>query len=161
MRPEEAARVYAITRSAFLEYATDVPPPSALLESEADVVSDLAQGHWKALLAERDGRTMGCVRYEIGRKGLHFVRLAVVPAARRQGVATALLGHLEKIARDRGLGRMWCHVRTKVVHNQLLYERSGFSVVGNDIMLKGGFAIPVAIMAKDWETDAPAGGGGS
>lgn len=159
VRPEESARVYAITRSAFLEYAADVPPPSALLESEADVVQDLAQGHWNALVAERDGRAMGCVRYEIGRKGLHFVRLAVLPAARRQGVATALLGRLEEVAREQGLGRMWCHVRTKVVHNQHLYERAGFTLVGNDIMLKGGFAIPVAIMAKEWEVlgvDLPA-----
>jgi ribosomal protein S18 acetylase RimI-like enzyme len=149
-RPDEAARVYAVTRSAFLQYAADVPPPSALLETEPEVVRELSEGNWRALLAERDGRVLGCVRYELGRKGLHFVRLAVLPSARRQGVATALLGRLEEVAREDGRTRMWCHVRTKVAGNQALYERAGFAVQGSDIMVKGGFAIPVAVMAKEF-----------
>ena len=150
--PEEAARIYAITRSAFLEYASDVPPPSALLETEAEVVSQLRGGRWNILVAEREGRALGCVRYEIDRKGLHFARLAVLPSARRQGVASSLMARLEEIGRDQGVSRIWCHVRTKVERNRMMYERAGYRLVSEDVMVKGGFAIPVGVMAKDLQS---------
>ncbi|MCX6365516.1 MAG: hypothetical protein NTX57_02265 [Armatimonadetes bacterium] len=56
-RPDEAARVYAITRSAFLEYAADVPPPSALFETEAEVVKELSAGNHHAGWRKRHERT--------------------------------------------------------------------------------------------------------
>ena len=146
--PDEAARVYAITRSAFLEYASDVPPPSALFETELEVVKELAGGSHHALLAERDGKALGCVRYEIDRHGLHFFRLAVLPSARRQGVAKALLARLEEVAIAQGKTRLWCHVRPKVSRNVALYEGVGYVLNGEDVMVRGGFVIRVGVMEK-------------
>lgn len=147
-RPDEAARVYAITRSAFLEYASDVPPPSALFETEAEVVRELAGGSHHALVAERDGKALGCVRYELDRHGLHFFRLAVLPSARRQGVAKGLLARLEDVARAHEKARLWCHVRPKVSRNVALYESVGYALNGEDVMVKNGFVIPVGVMEK-------------
>ncbi len=147
-RAGEAARVYAITRSAFLEYASDVPPPSALFENEAEVVGELAEGSHHALLAERDGKALGCVRYELDRRGLHFFRLAVLPSARRQGVAKALLARLEEVARTHEKSRIWCHVRPKVSQNVALYESVGYMRNGEDVMVRNGFVIPVGVMEK-------------
>lgn len=147
-RPDEAARIYAITRSAFLEYAADVPPPSALFETEAEVVRELAGGSHHALLAERDGKALGCVRYELNRHGLHFFRLAVLPSARRQGVAKGLLARLEDVAQANGKVRLWCHVRPKVSRNVALYESVGYALNGEDVMVRNGFVIPVGVMEK-------------
>ncbi len=147
-RPDEAARVYAITRSAFLEYASDVPPPSALFETEAEVVRELAGGSHHALVAEREGKALGCVRYELNRHGLHFFRLAVLPSARRQGVAKGLLARLEDVARAHEKARLWCHVRPKVSRNVALYESVGYALNGEDVMVKNGFVIPVGVMEK-------------
>lgn len=148
-REGEAARVYAITRSAFLEYAADVPPPSALFETEAEVVKELSTGgSHHALLAERDGKALGCVRYELDRRGLHFFRLAVLPSARRQGVAKALLARLEEVASESGKSRIWCHVRPKVSRNVALYESVGYALNGEDVMVRNGFVIPVGVMEK-------------
>ena len=147
-RPEETPRIYAITRSAFLEYARDVPPPSALFETEVEVIKELAQGSHHALLAERDGKPLGCVRYELNRHGLHFFRLAVLPSARRQGVAKALLARLEEVAIAQGKTRLWCHVRPKVSRNVALYESVGFVLNGEDVMVKNGFVIPVGVMER-------------
>lgn len=147
-RQSEAARVYAITRSAFLEYASDVPPPSALFETEAEVVRELAASSHHALLAERDGKVLGCVRYELDRRGLHFFRLAVLPSARRQGVAKALLARLEEVARAQEKPRIWCHVRPKVSRNVALYESVGYALNGEDVMVRNGFVIPVGVMEK-------------
>ena len=146
--PGEAARVYAITRSAFLEYAADVPPPSALFETEKEVVAELAAGAHHVLLAERDGKALGCVRYEINRHGLHFFRLAVLPSARRQGVAKALLARLEEVAQAHKKSRIWCHVRPKVSRNVALYESVGYALNGEDVMVRNGFVIPVGVMEK-------------
>lgn len=145
---DDAARVYAITRSAFLEYAADVPPPSALFETEAEVVAELSGGVRAILASVDDNRPAGCVRYTVGRDGLHFFRLAVAPSARRRGVARALLRRLEQIARERGCRRIWCHARGQVARNMALYESAGFVRTGEDLQFKGGFAIRVAVLEK-------------
>jgi ribosomal protein S18 acetylase RimI-like enzyme len=145
----EAARVYAITRSAFLEYASDVPPPSALFESENDVINELSSGKCLALLAERDGKPLGCVRFEVSQKnGLHFMRLAVLPSARRQGVAKTLLAALETRTTEQQLARIWCHVRPSVRRNVALYETLGFVQNGTDMIVRNGFVISVEVMEK-------------
>ncbi len=143
----DAGALFRLTHAAFLEFASDVPPPSALFETEEEVLAELEQGA-RALLAERDGKLLGAVRYAIEREGLHFFRLAVAPSARRQGVAGALLLMLEERAKESGCTRISCHVRTKVLRNVQLYEHRGYALVGDDIQVRGGFAIRVGVMEK-------------
>jgi ribosomal protein S18 acetylase RimI-like enzyme len=144
----DAGALFRLTHAAFLEFASDVPPPSALFETEDEVLGELEQGA-KALLAERDGKLLGAVRYRLERGTLHFFRLAVSPSARRQGVAGALLLALEERALALDCKRINCHVRTKVERNVRLYEHRGYALVGGDIQVRGGFAIRVGVMEKD------------
>ena len=145
--PADAGALFRLTHAAFLEFAGDVPPPSALFETEADVQSELESGV-QAIVAERDGKLLGGVRYRIERASLGFFRLAVSPSARRQGVAGALLVAVEDRARESGCDRIWCHVRPQVTRNVAIYEHRGYALVGLDIQVRGGFAIRVGVMEK-------------
>jgi ribosomal protein S18 acetylase RimI-like enzyme len=145
--PADAGALFRLTHAAFLEFAGDVPPPSALFETEEEVLTELEQGV-EVLLAEREGKLLGAVRYRIERGALYFFRLAVSPSARRQGVAGALLLTLEEKAQEAGCTRIWCHVRTKVARNVALYEHRGYVLSGADIQVRGGFAIRVGVMEK-------------
>lgn len=136
-----------MTHAAFLEFASDVPPPSALFETEDEVLAELEQGT-QVLIAERDGKLAGAVRYRIERNVMHFFRLAVAPSARRQGVAGMLLKALEEKALEVGCTRIWCHVRTQVTRNVALYEHRGYVLTGGDIQVRNGFAIRVGVMEK-------------
>lgn len=149
----DAGALFRLTHAAFLEFAADIPPPSALFESEEDVRAELESGAC-ALIAEFEGKLMGAVRFRTERGALHFFRLAVAPSARRQGVAGALLLALEDRARTAGCTRIWCHVRTQVTRNVALYEHRGYALSGADIQVRGGFAIRVGVMEK---TLLPAG----
>ncbi len=68
----------------------------------------LANPHHIALLAEADGAPVGALaayvlpKFEQTRSEIYIYDLAVLEAARRQGVATALIDHLRAIARDIG-----------------------------------------------------------
>ena len=145
--PADAGALFRLTHAAFLEFAGDVPPPSALFETEAEVREELESGA-RALLAERDGKLAGAARFRIERGALHFFRLAVSPSARRQGIAGGLLAALEERARAGGCRRITCHVRTQVTRNVALYEHRGYALVGLDIQVRGGFAIRVGVMEK-------------
>lgn len=68
----------------------------------------LAKAHVAVLVALAEGRVIGgLVAYELekverARRELYIYDLAVDAAHRRRGVATALIGHLRGIARERG-----------------------------------------------------------
>ena len=144
----DAGTLFRLTHAAFLEFAGDVPPPSALFETEPEVQVELESGAF-AILAEQDGKLAGAARYRIERDSLHFFRLAVSPSARRQGIAGALLAALEERARAAGCGRITCHVRTQVTRNVEMYEHRGYVLVGADIQVRDGFAIRVGVMEKN------------
>ena len=66
----------------------------------------------------------------LARPTLFLEDLFVAPRARRRGVATAVLAHLEAIARARGCGRFEWMVLDWNVDAQQLYEWIGASVLG-------------------------------
>jgi ribosomal-protein-alanine N-acetyltransferase len=61
---------------------------------------------------------------------LHINNLAVLPAARRAGVATSLLQHVLREGGRLGAVRATLEVRKSNDPARLLYERMGFSVAG-------------------------------
>ena len=148
--PEEAARVYAMTHAAFLEYAADVPPPSALFETEQEVGQEMAQGVVVLIAEFEEDVPAGCLRYRVdsAKGSLYFFRLAVLPSARRKGVASALLEEAERRARLANCTHIWGHVRTQVKKNVALYEHRGYVLKGEEIKVRQGFTLRVGVMAK-------------
>jgi ribosomal protein S18 acetylase RimI-like enzyme len=92
---DEAAALAAVIREAFISEAEvygDIPP---MHEAAADIEETFDAGD-VTLAAEADGRLAGTVRGETMPDGEVAVRrLAVLPWARRRGIARALLVALE------------------------------------------------------------------
>ena len=161
---KDASVIYRVTRSAFVEYAGDVPPPSALFETLDDVRREFEEGCGAVVALDVDARAgepraVGCVRYRVARGAIHFFRLAVAPSARRRGIAKSLVARVEEIGQAKGCRRATCHVRTGVARNVALYRSMGYAMVGEDMQIRGGFAIRVGVMEKRWEAGTAAPGG--
>ena len=110
-------QVIAIERRAF-------PAPWSL----SMFVLELSKPSEIALAVRRDGRLVGyviCARYD---EALHIMNIAVDPAHRRSGVASALLE--EVIARGGVDGSYTLEVRVSNTGAISLYERYGFRGVG-------------------------------
>jgi ribosomal protein S18 acetylase RimI-like enzyme len=92
---DEAEKIAAIVRGAFLTEASvygDIPP---LHETAADIEATFDSGD-VTLVADMGDRTVGTVRGETMADGTLMVRrLAVLPEARRLGMGRALLSELE------------------------------------------------------------------
>jgi ribosomal-protein-alanine N-acetyltransferase len=114
-------QVIALERRAF-------PTPWSL----AMFVLELSKTTGVCLAALRDGELVGhliCSRYDTV---WHIMNIAVDPAARRQGVASALLGQLiERVGGNHGGGaRLTLEVRPSNDGAIALYERFGFLSAG-------------------------------
>jgi predicted GNAT family N-acyltransferase len=79
------------------------------------------------LVAVENGELLGTCRVVMVGRTAQFSRLAVRPAARRRGIATALLDAAENETRALGGRRMVLHAQTYV---QPLYERAGYRMRG-------------------------------
>src|SRR5215831_12074972 len=109
--PADAVAIHELTQAAYGEYRAQAAPSSALLETPREVRDALWSGATQAVVAERDGRLVGAARFRVDACGLYFFRLSVHPEFRRQGIAYALIGWLEKEARRQHAHRIWCQVR--------------------------------------------------
>lgn len=98
------AQMNAVFASAF----DDAQSYAARPPSAGYVARILAKDHVIALVARREGAIIGAlVGYELDkleqeRSEIYIYDLAVAAPHRRAGVATALIRHLQGIARDRG-----------------------------------------------------------
>ena len=118
--PEDAESFAALVRAAFSELAVE-PRPSALGVTGAAIAAHLATGGGVTtrpdqaglLWAEKDG-------------GLYVSRIAVHPALRGQGLATALLQAAQTEARRRSLPRVWLQTRLALAGNRRLFAGCGF-----------------------------------
>ena len=79
------------------------------------------------LVAVRDGRVVGTCRMLFVSRTVQFSRLAVDPAARREGIATQLLREADREARAGRAQRIVLHAQT---YAQTLYEDAGYQPRG-------------------------------
>lgn len=79
------------------------------------------------LVAVAAGRLLGTCRLLLVGRTVQFSRLAVHPAVRRRGIATALLEAAETEALAAGARRMVLHAQT---YARELYERAGYRARG-------------------------------
>lgn len=127
LRPEDEPRAAEVDRLATDDLRKVYRPTDAALRQRTTLASDL-----RCLVAEIDRQVVGIVRYRIAGTRLSLLGLGVDPAARRCGVASALVHQLECIARDRGCTAM--ALRTvRETGNVPIFERLGFVVESEEL----------------------------
>jgi predicted N-acetyltransferase YhbS len=129
----EAEAVWQLTLEAYLPDRARLHPPSGVFrETVADVQRAMDEG--MVYVAERAGAIVGAVRVQParGQQALYCGRLAVLPAARRQGIGTALMERVERHARESGYPALVLGVRLELPDNMRFYARLGYRVVGEE-----------------------------
>jgi ribosomal protein S18 acetylase RimI-like enzyme len=123
--PEEAAILLDLMRRAFDEYRGVLQPESSVfVETEAAIAEKLAQGG--GLVAARAGRPVGCVIAEAKQGRGYLGRLAVLPEARRAGIARRLMLAGEGFLRGRESRLAEVNVRILLEGNIALFESLGY-----------------------------------
>ncbi|MGP8073159.1 MAG: N-acetyltransferase family protein [Thermoplasmata archaeon] len=80
--------------------------------------------------ARRDGRMVGAIGCELHRGAVHLVHLGVDPDARRQGVATALVGAAVDWAKRSNAPVIWADALQRFTGAAALFQRLGFAEAG-------------------------------
>jgi ribosomal protein S18 acetylase RimI-like enzyme len=124
---EDAARVHGITQAAYAEYRGVLDPPSGV-DRETLVEVERALDKGGAVLAWIGDTAVGAVRFQHATDHLAVERLAVIPTARGQGIARALLAYLEDLARQSHLLEMRLGVRLSLSRNVDLYQGLGCQI---------------------------------
>src|SRR5690242_20655158 len=87
----DAPALAATIAAAFAQYRGKLVPESgAFRETAGAIAAELAKGAG-AIIAERDGRVLGCVMMQEMEGDLYFGRLSVLPEARGSGLAQRLI----------------------------------------------------------------------
>ena len=126
--PDQAGLVQGIVRAAFAEYGDhwDVPF-AALSETFGDVVRAIQQGG--ALLAWIEQEPVGSARFRITAAGKFIIeRVAVLPSYQGNGIAGAMLAHLENIALDSGCHTLELTTRLALPRVMGLYRKHGYEI---------------------------------
>ncbi|HTB35958.1 MAG TPA: GNAT family N-acetyltransferase [Reyranella sp.] len=139
----DAPTVAAIIAASFEEYRGKLEPESgAFRETAEDIAAELAHESG-AIIAERNGKIVGCVMLKLVEDDLYFGRLSVVPAARGQGVARRLIEAVEDEARRRELAGVRLGVRIVLTENQRLFTQLGYVEISREA--HEGFDHPTSI----------------
>jgi ribosomal-protein-alanine N-acetyltransferase len=82
------------------------------------------------LVAELDGTVVGHAVTSAAGEDAELQRIAVAPAHRRAGIASALLAEVERRAQEQGATRLLLEVREDNATAAAFYETRGFAEVG-------------------------------
>jgi pimeloyl-ACP methyl ester carboxylesterase/GNAT superfamily N-acetyltransferase len=125
--PTSAALVadyVAEIRAMYPEWSPNVPPRMTAHDVEPP------DGRW--LIAYRDGHAVGCVGLKrLDERTAEIKRVYVAPAARGAGVARALLGGLEAVARDAGYHTVRLDTGAKQPASVALFGSSGYEPIAD------------------------------
>ncbi|EDP62212.1 putative acetyltransferase protein [alpha proteobacterium BAL199] len=123
---ERLPEALAVIHGAFAEYRdTLVPPSAALNETTGSLARRLADG--AVFLAEDTTEAvLGAVCAEIRPDMVYLDRLAVLPAARGRGVASALVAAVEAFAAGSGASSVTLGVRLALPGNIAMFGRIGY-----------------------------------
>ena len=129
-RPDEYGAIADVTMAAYRQYAA-VMPAAAWEAYAQNIVTTITQEEaLQRIVAEIDGRMVGSVLYftaEGSPFGVPMVRLlAVAPAARGQGVGTALMHEGLRRARVAGATSLVLHTTVLMDIARRMYEHMGF-----------------------------------
>jgi ribosomal protein S18 acetylase RimI-like enzyme len=139
----DAAAIAAIIAASFEEYRGRLEPESGAFRETPEAVAAELSREAGAILAERNGETVGCVIVRLLEDDLYLGRLAVVPTARGQGIARRLVEAVEDEARRRELGGVRLGVRVVLTENQKLFASLGYVEISREA--HEGFDQPTSI----------------
>jgi ribosomal protein S18 acetylase RimI-like enzyme len=123
--------VARVVQSAFGEYRGRLRPESGALAETAETIAAAFRDHWVAV-AERDGALVGAVLYTRRGEDIYLGRLSTSPECRGQGIASALVAHVEAHARSLGALAVTLGVRIALPENLRFFEALGYREVGRD-----------------------------
>lgn len=127
-RIEDAELVYRVMREAYREYDGAVEPSmSGTGESVAQVADAMKRGG--AVLAWDGATPVGSARYRLSSNFVRIKRVSVLPLWRGRGIATSMLGHIERLAVSQGRPEARLTVRMSLSQNVTLYQRAGYQLV--------------------------------
>jgi ribosomal protein S18 acetylase RimI-like enzyme len=109
---------------------TLVPPPGILRESVQDVARSIETGG--GVLAWDSDVPVGSARFHPAADHLYVGRVAVPPAFRRRGIASAMMAFIEDHAQALGFTETRVQVRQALPSNVALYESLGYAVRSAD-----------------------------
>jgi|GEM_PF-1058182 len=125
---DEAPLALRIMQEAFAEYEGVLNPPNgAIRETVEDVVRAMIEGG--NVLVWQETTPVGSARFRLLPDHLYIGRVAVLPSHRGKGIASALMGYMETIARAVGLSEIRLRTRAQLERNLSLYRRLGYEVV--------------------------------
>jgi len=145
-RIRDAEAISATLREAFAEFESLYTPAgfSATTPSKEQIEARFGEGPiWVAELA---GKLVGTIAAVPRGTELYIRSMAVLPAARGQGVGTLLLNATEAFAVEHQYGRLVLDTTPFLLEAVRLYERYGFRRTGEQSDLLG---TPLAAMAKE------------
>jgi GNAT superfamily N-acetyltransferase len=124
----DAEVVHGIMCEAYREHdaAMDLPMSGAG-ESVAQVEDAMRKGG--AVLAWDGAKPVGSARYRLLSDFVRIKRVSVLPSSRGRGIATAMLGYIERLALSQGRTQARLTLRMSLSQNLTLYERMGYQVV--------------------------------
>ena len=89
----------------------------------------------------------GFIVYRCVADEAEIITIGVTPAARRNGIGSAMLCIIEKNIKNQGVKKIFLEVASNNIAGQKLYENNGYKVVG--IRPKYYDGIDAILMAKD------------
>ncbi len=123
--PADAPGVADVIHRSFLARAAVDPPAEALTETTESVAAALSSGG--GLVARLDGEVVGALLFDLHRPGLIGLRrVSVDPGHQGHGVASAMVGMAEDVARARGADGLWLLVRDELPDTVRFWLRRGY-----------------------------------
>jgi len=118
-----------------------VPWPDATRRAFVDSQFELQHRHYIGqysdaafLIVERTGRPLGRLYMHADGDALHIIDILLLSAVRGQGVGTALLAHVQQLARQHACTAVQLSVLRDNAAALRLYQRLGFASVGGDTL---------------------------
>jgi predicted N-acetyltransferase YhbS len=139
----DAPAIAATISTAFEQYRGQLAPESGAFRETAEAIANELASDSGAIVAERNGRMLGCVMVKLLEGDLYFGRLSVLPSARGQGLAKRLVEAVEDEARRRELSGVRCGVRIVLTENQRLFASLGYLEISREA--HEGFDHPTSI----------------
>ena len=108
----------------------------------ADDFRDLKNSGCEIIMSEN-----GFIVYRIAVDEAEIITIGVNPEMRRQGIASAMIGIIEKTLLNQGVKKIFLEVAVTNTSAQKLYENMGFKVVG--LRPKYYDGVDAILMSKD------------